>query len=134
MEKDRQEEKIQPPNIMQYVLQSQVMKVFDNLIYNDDRNQGNMLYDKMWKLWLIDHTRACRLLEELPEPSQLQRCERGLWENLQNLDDELVRERLKDSLNGLEIKGLLKRRVLLVKHYRALIAEKGEARVLYTFR
>ncbi len=132
MEKDRQEEEIQPPNMLRYVLQLQVMKIFDDLIYNDDRNQGNMLYDKVWKLWLIDHTRAFRLYEDLPEISQLQRCERGLWENLQKLDDEQVRERMKGLLNGMEIKGLLKRRALLVEHYRARIAEKGEAGILFT--
>ncbi len=132
MEKDREEESILPPNSLKFVLQVQVMKIFDDLIYNDDRNSGNMLYDKTWKLWLIDHTRAFRLFEELPGISQLQRCERGLWENLQNLDDELIKERLKGSLNGLEIKGLLKRRVLLVEHYRARIAEKGEAGILFT--
>jgi len=90
------------------------------------------MYDKAWKLWLIDHTRAFRLFEELPELDQLQRIERGLWENLQKLDDELVRERMKGLLNGMEIKGLLKRRALLVEHFRARIAEKGEAAILFT--
>ena len=36
------------------------MRVFDELIANTDRNQGNMLIDKQWKLWLIDHTRGFR--------------------------------------------------------------------------
>jgi hypothetical protein len=32
------------------------MALFDQLIFNDDRNQGNMLIGKDWKVWLIDHT------------------------------------------------------------------------------
>jgi hypothetical protein len=132
MEKERLEKGIQPPNMLRFVLQVQVMKIFDDLIYNDDRNLGNMLYDKDWKLWLIDHTRAFRLFNELPESSQLQRCERGLWENLQKLDEAVVRERMKGILNGMEIKGLLQRIDLMVEHYSARIAEKGEAHILFT--
>lgn len=132
MEKERMEQNIQPPNMLRFVLQIQVMKIFDDLIYNDDRNLGNILYDKDWKHWLIDHTRAFRLFNELPEVSQLQRCERGLWENLQKLDEAVVRERMKGLLNGMEIKGLLQRIDLMIEHYRARIAEKGEAYILYT--
>ena len=42
------------------------MRVFDELIANTDRNLGNMLIDRQWKLWLIDHSRAFRLHETLP--------------------------------------------------------------------
>ena len=34
------------------------MKLFDLLIGNIDRNQGNLLYDADWHLFLIDHSRA----------------------------------------------------------------------------
>jgi hypothetical protein len=132
MEKERLEKNIQPPHMLRFVLQVQVMKIFDDLIYNDDRNLGNMLYDKDWKLWLIDHTRAFRLFNELPEISQLQRCERGLWENLRNLDEDVVRERMKGILNGMELKGLLQRIDLMIEHYSARIAEKGESYILFT--
>jgi hypothetical protein len=37
------------------------MRVFDQLIYNTDRNTGNVLYDTGWRLWGIDHTRAFRV-------------------------------------------------------------------------
>ena len=39
-------------------LQLQVVRVFDELIQNRDRNQGNILWTSDWKMWLIDHTRA----------------------------------------------------------------------------
>ena len=36
-----------------------LMNVFDILVFNADRNLGNILYDtRTWNLWLIDHTRA----------------------------------------------------------------------------
>ena len=44
--------------------------VFDELIQNRDRNQGNLLWTKDWTLWLIDHTRAFRLGQILLKPEQ----------------------------------------------------------------
>ena len=37
------------------------MRIWDELIQNRDRNQGNILWTHDWTLWLIDHTRAFRL-------------------------------------------------------------------------
>lgn len=39
-------------------LQYNSMNVFDLLIQNTDRNTGNILYDRDWQLWLIDHNRT----------------------------------------------------------------------------
>jgi len=39
-----------------------VVRLFDQLIYNTDRNLGNLLIDKSWRLWMIDHTRAFKVL------------------------------------------------------------------------
>ncbi|HSD65373.1 MAG TPA: hypothetical protein VLF95_01660, partial [Vicinamibacteria bacterium] len=33
------------------------MRMFDNLIGNQDRNQGNILHDAAWNLILVDHSR-----------------------------------------------------------------------------
>ena len=37
-----------------------MMRLFDQLIANIDRNIGNIVYTKDWRLWPIDHTRAFR--------------------------------------------------------------------------
>ena len=60
------------------VQQLQRMRVFDALIWNWDRNLGNMLWASDWTLWMIDHTRAFRLDQELHRPSELLRIERSL--------------------------------------------------------
>jgi hypothetical protein len=65
--------------------QVQVMRVWDELIQNRDRNQGNILWTSDWTLWMIDHTRAFRLGKELLKPEQLTRCDRGLLEALRTL-------------------------------------------------
>ena len=71
-EKGRLKEKnILGPNPERTTKQVQVMRVFDELIQNRDRNQGNILWTKDWTLWMIDHTRAFRLGKELLKPDQL---------------------------------------------------------------
>ncbi len=43
------------------------MNVFDILVFNVDRNLGNILYDnRTWNLWLIDHTRAFSAQRGIP--------------------------------------------------------------------
>ena len=55
---------------MKTTKQIQIMRVFDELIQNRDRNQGNILWTNDWTMWLIDHTRAFRLGKELLKPEQ----------------------------------------------------------------
>ena len=58
-----------------------VVRLFDQLIYNTDRNLGNLLIDKDWRLWMIDHTRAFKLFTEPKSPKNLApQCARGLLE------------------------------------------------------
>jgi hypothetical protein len=115
-------------------MQWQVIHIFDNLVYNEDRNQGNVLIDSRWKLWMIGHTRSFRRWKELPYPVKIRYCERDLWGKVQKLDQAMVRDRLKDFLNSFEINGLLERRLQLVEHIRKLITEHGEGDVLFTLR
>ncbi len=46
------------------VNQIQLLRVFDELIANNDRNLGNLLWTADGKMWMIDHTRAFRLNKE----------------------------------------------------------------------
>jgi hypothetical protein len=129
----RQKEERIPPSYLYYGRQSQVMKVFDNLIHNDDRNLGNILFDQNWKLWMIDHTRTFRLDKELSEPEEIRSCEEDLWEKIQTLDEAALRERLGDFLRGTEIDALLARKDLLVEHIQKLIEQKGEKAALFKY-
>jgi len=129
---------IQPPSgemdKWRWKMQWQVVHIFDNLIYNEDRNRGNIMIEPSWRLWMIDHTRAFRRWKELRNPQDIRYCERSLWEKLQTLDETEVRERLKDFVTRSEMEGLLERVGLLVEHINKLIAEHGERDVLFTFR
>ena len=50
----------QPPDSGIWNEQMQLVKLFDQLIANTDRNSGNLLIGTSWQVWAIDHTRAFR--------------------------------------------------------------------------
>jgi len=124
---------VQPPDRLHYQRQLRTMSVFDNLIHNIDRNQGNSLIDHTWKLWFIDHTRAFLRSKRLHDPGRVIWVERTLWKRLQDLDDEEIRTAMKGALDGPEIKALLERRRLLVDLIHHRIDTHGEREVLFEY-
>ncbi len=131
-ERDRMRKKLDAPDIPAWNRQMWVVRVFDQLIYNTDRNLGNLLIDKTWRLWMIDHTRAFKIFEEPKSPDNLsKRCARGLLEALRRLEHDQVAEAMRDLLSPSQVKGLLTRRDWIVAYYDKKIAELGEAAVLY---
>jgi len=122
---------IQPPDIRKWNQQMLVSRVFDQLIYNTDRNLGNLLICKSWNIWLIDHTRAFRLYHDLENPSALVQCDRKLLAKLRELDRAKLTERLGPYLNKMEIEAILARRDKIVAFFDQKIAEKGEAAMLF---
>ena len=112
--------------------QIQTMRVFDELIQNKDRNQGNILWDRQWTLWLIDHTRAFRLDKKLLRPERLVRCDRRLFERLKTITKESLKNAVGDSLTRYEQESLLARRDRIVKLYEERIARQGDTAVLFT--
>jgi len=130
-ETDFAQKALEPPDPARWSLQKQLMYVFDALIANLDRNQGNVLIAPDWTLWFIDHTRAFAQTSELLGRKRITRCSRDLWLALRNLDEASLRQRLEPFLTKGEIGALLKRRIELVAHIEALIAAHGEAAVLF---
>ena len=55
-EKTRYTSKLKPPDSDVWNQQIYRLRVFDQLIYNIDRNLGNMVISNDWKIWMIDHT------------------------------------------------------------------------------
>jgi hypothetical protein len=131
MERERAKLNVNPPDLKRHEMQMDVLRVFDALVHNDDRNPTNILYDPEWKLWMLDHTRCFPRVSDLPETNQVKRCERRLWRNLQNLNDEVVKEALTKFLKKAEIKALLKRRDKLINYIQDLIDKRGETVVLF---
>ena len=131
-ERARLTKKIVSPNSLRTVSYTFILRVFDELIQNRDRNAGNLLWAKDWKMWMIDHTRAFRLQPTLLNPVTLQRCERTLLDRMRGLTAAAVTEAMGDTLLKVEIDALMARRDALVKLFDERIAERGESAVLYT--
>lgn len=109
------------------------MRVFDNLINNIDRNQGNMLVDSFSNLWLIDHTRSFGQDNALPMPEMITRCSNRMLQAIQSLDERTLREDLAPYLTGVEIKALWQRRDRVLDRIEEIIGDKGKAQVLFAY-
>lgn len=130
-ETSRLEQGVAIPDPKRYFRQDQTMRVFDALIQNLDRNQGNILFDDKWNLWYIDHTRAFDRNPLLRDAKLIEACDRTLFQNLKTLSDDQISAVLTPFLHKAEVRSLLKRRQKLVRHLEKLIAERGEAAVLF---
>jgi len=128
---ERTKNKISVPNIATWNYQMYRMFVFEELIYDTDRNQTNTLVGEDWQIYIIDFSRAFRLQRGLKDPDNLIRCDRRLLEKLRLLDAAEVERVTEPHLNSEEIKGLMARRDKIVAHFEKLIAQKGEDQVLY---
>lgn len=113
-ETDRLKRKENDPDKDHWARQYQVMKVFDQLIANMDRNQTNILYDIAWRLSMIDHTRAFRTRQDIMEPKALERCDRVLFDRMKALTEDQVAGSIGKWVRPTEIKGLLARRDKIV--------------------
>jgi hypothetical protein len=130
-EHQRETSNARPTSGLALVRERQNMWVFAELIRDVDRNKGNILYTKDWRLIMIDFSRAFRLQQDIRNPTFLQQCDRKLYQRLQTLTAGEVRQAVKHYLTGAEISGVIARRQLIVDHYARLIKEKGETAVLY---
>jgi hypothetical protein len=131
-EGDRQKKQIVGPNPSHTASQIHIMRVFDELIQNRDRNAGNLLWTADWTMWMIDHTRAFRLGQDLLKPQQLERVDRALLGKMRTLTAAGLTDTMGTSLTKIEIEALLARRDAIVKLFDERIAQRGEARVLFT--
>lgn len=107
------------------------MKMFDLLIANIDRNQGNLLYDADWHLFLIDHSRAFTNKKDLKNIPALGRVDRTLWDKMSALTLESLEAGLGRWVSTNEKKALLVRRDRMTEAIADMVAKRGEANVFY---
>ena len=110
----RLKDKVQPPDTRQWNEQMQLVRVFDQLIYNVDRNGGNLLIGKTWRVWAIDHTRAFRTDHNLKTAANVTRCDRQVLEKLKGLTRESLQQAIGEFVSKDQIDGLLARRDKIV--------------------
>ena len=99
-------------------------KMFQNLIYDKDPNEGNWLVDSDWNLILIDHSRA--FTPDKKMQNQLTRVDSNLWEKMQQLDEATLTTALGEWLDEGEIRAILERRAEMEREIAKLVEDRGE--------
>lgn len=113
-EKERLGKSITPPDVPAWNRQMDTIRVFDQLIYNMDRSQENLLIASDWRAYMIDHTRAFRKWPKLRNPAAITHCSPELLRSLQALRRDDVARELGEFLTPQEVDGLMARRDLIV--------------------
>jgi hypothetical protein len=130
-EEERQRTGATGPDPARLSRQQQVMAVFAALLHDVDRNKGNVLYTKDWRLVMIDFTRAFRLGAELSWPIAAVQIRRDVFEHLRQLTPASIAAVASRWLTPFEIDAVVKRRDLLLAHFTRLAAARGDAAVFY---
>jgi hypothetical protein len=129
-EGDRLKKKIEAPDSEKWNQQMFRLRVFAQLVDDTDRNLGNVLITPDWQVRMIDFTRAFRLVPTIKE-QDITRCDRRLLASLEGLTLDRVVQAAGKYLNAAEAKAVMARRDAIVAHVRRLVAQNGEAAVLY---
>jgi len=120
-----------PDRAISYTNQLHLSRLFSQLVDDTDRNQTNTLITADWRLYMVDFTRAFRSAETLQHPEAIQRCSRETLEKLEALTRDTLVQTMTGHVEPAAVKGLLARRDKIVARLRALIAERGEASILF---
>ncbi len=123
-------ESCQPTDISDWIRQLRDMILFDNCIYNADRNAGNMLITPDYTLVMIDHTRGFQEKTDIMDPERLTLVNHDTWEKLRGLSEEAMRDAVRPYLAPNEMNSLLRRHQAIIEHFEALIEERGEGSVV----
>ena len=92
MELERHEKKIAPPNRADWNDQMYNVRVFNELVYNNDPNLGNFLITNDWRLRMVDFSRGFRRIKKLRNPANLTRIDRRVYEGLRAPGPGFTRE------------------------------------------
>jgi hypothetical protein len=130
-EKTRAEKKIQPPDVAAWENEVATLHLWDALIYNVDRQASNLLITEQWKLIAIDHSRTFRPRAQLRDPKSLTRFSKSLLARLTTLTEPALKSKLSPYLDQYQISAILKRRDAIEALAKKLVAQKGEAAVLF---
>jgi hypothetical protein len=85
-EVERHKQNLTPPDPDAWNHQMYRVRVFDQLVYDNDPNLTNVLISENWKIWRVDFSRAFRLKKDLRDPKDAEHCDRQLLEKLKVLD------------------------------------------------
>jgi hypothetical protein len=118
---------VTPPDRPSWHRQVARMKMLDDLIGNPDRNKGNILVDREFTIYLIDHSRA--FLDDRALPQTLAHVDSALWARMEALDEAAVLAAAGAWLTRPQIKAILARRDKMAATIARLVEKNGRAAV-----
>lgn len=114
-EEGRRKNNTEPPEPRRWNDQMRTIRFFDQLIDNVDRNQGNILITRSWRLWAIDHTRAFRYSKAPRKPEHVTAVDPDVLARLRTLDFATLKRQLAKFLSDEDIRTLLARRDAMLR-------------------
>ena len=126
-EGDRKEKGLIPPNVESWNDYLNKVRLFDNLVYNIDRNLGNLLITPDWRVWMIDHSRCFKNQEKLKAERDITRFSMSMVIALKTLDESKLKECCGKYLSSFEIRSMLKRRDAIVQLYERMYKDQGDS-------
>ena len=130
-EVERIEKKMSPPDLESWNRVMFKVRLFDQLIANVDRHLKNILVTENFEVRLIDHSRSFRINRELTRPQDLTRFSKALLEGIQKLEKQDLKKKTGRWLTDAQIDRVLQRRDAILALAKKLVAERGEANVIY---
>jgi hypothetical protein len=131
-EADRKQRKLEPPDVEAWNRQMHGVRLLHQLTFNTDaRNIRNVLFDPSFRIFAVDFSRAFAPYTDLKSEKELQRFSRQALERLRALDRPRLVEKLGRWLSGRQIDTMLERRDKILAAAERLVAEKGDAAVLF---
>jgi len=100
-------------------------KMFDQLVGNIDRNQGNLLYDAEFHIILIDHSRAFREVVDLNQYARSLFVDPVLWDRMQALTMETLQPAVGKWVSKGMLYAVLDRRNRMKREIDKLLASRG---------
>jgi hypothetical protein len=129
-EAERLEKKIDPPDVEVWRRQIWKVRVFDQLVYNADRNLGNLLYDKNWKVYMVGNDRTFQATSDLMNPRNLTHISVSMMEALKKLSKANLTRSCSGYLSGPEIDALLARRDKILEVHKPVVAVRRPIGIL----
>jgi hypothetical protein len=124
-EGERLKKNLVAPDAACWEQHANLVRMFDRLIDNADRNLGNLVITNGWRMWAIDHTRAFRYSRTPRTVATLTGIDRQVLERLKALDFKTVKEAVDGHISDADIRNLLARRDGIVAHFNA----RGESSI-----
>ncbi len=131
-EKERKDLDLHPSDLERWNNQMHTVRLFHQLISDSDYNNiRNLLSDSNFRIYIIDSSRGFRLEKKLRKETSLLRFSREVLIRLHSLDQSILEAQLGQWLSPVRIRSLLKRRDRILDRAQFLVAELGEAAVLF---